>query len=78
MTPYCKIGSILFLLMLRTALAQYDGLPLERVHFQPMARDIIYPPLTNIDALSHRTVSDVHTRVIECSQMVTALRNEMV
>lgn len=59
-------------------LALYGGEPLERVHFQPWARDIIYSELTNINTMNYMNVSEVYTRVIESNQLVAALRNAMV
>lgn len=59
-------------------LALYGGMTLERVHFQPMARDIIYAQLTNINTMNYMNLSEVYTRVIECNQLVAALKNEMV
>lgn len=61
------------------SLALYGGeAALERVHFQPMARDIIYAQLTNITSMNYMNLSEVYIRVIECNQMVAALKNEMV
>lgn len=56
----------------------YDGESLDKVHFQPMARDIMYGPLSNIDTVNYQNLTEVYTRVIECNQMVAALKNEMV
>jgi hypothetical protein len=59
-------------------LALYGGETLERVHFQPMAREIIYSPLTDITTVNYNNISEVYTRVIETIQLVAALKNEMV
>lgn len=59
-------------------MALYGGETLERVHFQPMAREIMYSPLADITTVNYVNVSEVYTRVIECNQMVAALKNEMV
>lgn len=51
---------------------------LEKNHFPPMAKNVQYHALTNINTLDRANVSEIYIRVLECGQLVAALRNEMV
>ena len=75
-TPSSSV--FLLLLLLQSSQAQYGGETLERLHFQPSARDIIYTDLTSINTVNYMNVSEVYVRVIECHQMAAALKSEMV
>ena len=61
-----------------TSAALYEEGALEGVHFAPRAREVYYSPLAGIQALNHENVTEVYVKVLECTQLVQSLKNEMV
>lgn len=71
------LALFLSMLSLSPASSLYED-NLERVHFQPRARDVQYLPLHHISALNYSSVTEVYTKTLETIQLVSSLKNKMV
>ncbi len=52
--------------------------PINELQFRPRSNEIQFKPLTDISTLNYRNISELYTRVLECDQLVSTLKNVMV
>lgn len=61
----------------KTSAVLYED-ALERVYFAPRARDVQYLSLSGINSLNYDNVTEAYIKVLEGSQLVASLKNQMV